>query len=497
MIEESKNLTSLSLDELIENLKVYEMIVKKDFEIVKEKVERKSLALKAKKESSDKECLTSSSEDGEYAMASDSGEEDDEQVKNETCLVAQTSSEMCLEFDLEPDEWIKDSGYSKHMTDNRKLFLSYKAYNGGNAIFGSNICGNIIGKGKQAHASHKAKNIVSTTRCLELLHVDLFGLSVVWSYGGNGYILVIVDDYSRCGVGRGLTRGDKVVFLAFVLKGGDEVPGQMTHLVASLTLDGAKSCGDRCYDCYCCGYLIFVVVAIIGVVIVITIIGVIVVVVVGGIPFIIKLSFMIIGSFSCYRSFTWLGVLIGIVSICHGSSLCVQSCGYSGKFWNRYIDNGISDSVEGLVFLGKSDESVEGKDRKQTCFLGGNNSSGTKKSRGLNSGNGNTGDGDKIACEIIRVGIVTLVEEQISMWKVNLPRLPIESNIVLLGANGLGGQEYLEWGTRGVDWWPRVDSMRLRWPCKVYGKCGVGRGLTRGDEVVLLALVLKGGDEGA
>ncbi|GJU55962.1 copia protein [Tanacetum coccineum] len=33
--------------------------------------------------------------------------------------------------------------------------------------------------GKQAHASHKAKNIVSTTRCLELLHMDLFGPSAV------------------------------------------------------------------------------------------------------------------------------------------------------------------------------------------------------------------------------------------------------------------------------------------------------------------------------
>nr|GEV56679.1 UBN2 domain-containing protein [Tanacetum cinerariifolium] len=48
-IEEFKNLTSLSLDELIGNLKVYEMIIKKDFEIVKAKVERKSFALKAKK----------------------------------------------------------------------------------------------------------------------------------------------------------------------------------------------------------------------------------------------------------------------------------------------------------------------------------------------------------------------------------------------------------------------------------------------------------------
>nr|GEV74382.1 zf-CCHC domain-containing protein/UBN2 domain-containing protein [Tanacetum cinerariifolium] len=68
-IEESKDLTSLSLDELIGNLKVHKMIVKKDSEIVKEKVERKSLALKAKKKSSDEECSTFESEDEEYAMA--------------------------------------------------------------------------------------------------------------------------------------------------------------------------------------------------------------------------------------------------------------------------------------------------------------------------------------------------------------------------------------------------------------------------------------------
>ncbi|GKB06454.1 hypothetical protein Tco_0834687 [Tanacetum coccineum] len=68
-IEESKDITSLSLDELIGNLKVHEMIIKKDSEIVKAKVERKSLALKAKKESSDEECSTSGSEDEEYAMA--------------------------------------------------------------------------------------------------------------------------------------------------------------------------------------------------------------------------------------------------------------------------------------------------------------------------------------------------------------------------------------------------------------------------------------------
>ncbi|GJR38450.1 hypothetical protein Tco_0958455 [Tanacetum coccineum] len=164
-IEESKDLTSLSFDELIRNLKVHEMIIKKDFEIVKSKGEMRSLALKAKRESSDEECSTSRSEDEEYAMAvrdfkkffkrrgkfvrqpqndkktfqrsrddkndkgdrkcfrcgdpnhligeypkpprdknqrafvggswSDSGEEDDEKVKGETCLVAQASNEVC------------------------------------------------------------------------------------------------------------------------------------------------------------------------------------------------------------------------------------------------------------------------------------------------------------------------------------------------------------------------------------------------------------------
>nr|GEU66978.1 ribonuclease H-like domain-containing protein [Tanacetum cinerariifolium] len=161
-IEESKDLTSLSLDELIENLKVHEMIIKKDFEIVKAKIERKSLTLKYKKESSDEECSTSGSEDEEYAMAvrelkkffkrrctwSNSGEENDEKVKGETCLVAHASNEICLGVNLELDEWIKDSGCSKHMMSNRKLFSTYKAYNEGNVNFGSNLRGNIISKGK-------------------------------------------------------------------------------------------------------------------------------------------------------------------------------------------------------------------------------------------------------------------------------------------------------------------------------------------------------------
>nr|GEZ39730.1 copia protein [Tanacetum cinerariifolium] len=51
--------------------------------------------------------------------------------------------------------------------------------------------------GKQAHDSHRAKYIVSMTRSLELLHMDLFGPSAIRSYGGNHYTLVLVDDDYR------------------------------------------------------------------------------------------------------------------------------------------------------------------------------------------------------------------------------------------------------------------------------------------------------------
>ncbi|GJY02211.1 zf-CCHC domain-containing protein [Tanacetum coccineum] len=225
---------------------------------------------------------------------------------------------VCLRTCLEPDEWIKDSGCSKHMTGNKSLFSTYKAYDGGNVVFGSNLKGKIIGKGtisndsltisnvehvdnlafnllsvgqicdnkcrvlfteegseiikdgkiigngirknglyvmklgnksqdklclatvvdnstlwhrrlghanmrliqslsskelvrnvpklkydkhfcdackigKQAHASHKAKNMVSTKRCLELLHMNLFGPSAIKSYGGSSIVAIRTD----------------------------------------------------------------------------------------------------------------------------------------------------------------------------------------------------------------------------------------------------------------------------------------------------------------
>ncbi|GJU03319.1 retrovirus-related pol polyprotein from transposon TNT 1-94 [Tanacetum coccineum] len=245
----------------------------------------------------------------------------DDSKKEEICLMAQ-SNEVRQKVKLDLDEWIQDSSCTRHMTENKDLFSSYKSFDGGNVLFGSNTKSKIIGKGiishnsltindvshvenlsfnilsigqicdkmckvlfsetgseiikngitigkgirknglyimkmgnspkdslcltsiddtstlwhrrlghanmrliqslsskelvrnlpklnfekrfydacnigKQVHESHKAKNIVSTSKCLELLHMDLFGSSAVQSYGDNFYTLVIVDDYSR------------------------------------------------------------------------------------------------------------------------------------------------------------------------------------------------------------------------------------------------------------------------------------------------------------
>ena len=52
-------------------------------------------------------------------------------------------------------------------------------------------------KGKQTKNSFKQKNVVSTSRPLELFHMNLFGPSRFMSIGGNYYGLVIIDDFSR------------------------------------------------------------------------------------------------------------------------------------------------------------------------------------------------------------------------------------------------------------------------------------------------------------
>nr|GEU44722.1 copia protein [Tanacetum cinerariifolium] len=65
------------------------------------------------------ECPNSSRSNNQNALIggawSDNGKDEKEKAKDKTCLVAQASNEICLGINLEPDEWIKDSGCSKHM----------------------------------------------------------------------------------------------------------------------------------------------------------------------------------------------------------------------------------------------------------------------------------------------------------------------------------------------------------------------------------------------
>jgi hypothetical protein len=51
--------------------------------------------------------------------------------------------------------------------------------------------------GKQVGSTHQNKNVMTTSRPLELLHMDLFGPIAYLSIGGSKYGLVIIDDFSR------------------------------------------------------------------------------------------------------------------------------------------------------------------------------------------------------------------------------------------------------------------------------------------------------------
>ncbi|GJR37012.1 retrovirus-related pol polyprotein from transposon TNT 1-94 [Tanacetum coccineum] len=228
-IEESKDLSSLALDELIGNLKVHEVVMEKDSEIYRGKKERvKSIALKAKKESSDDETSTSESDDKEYVMAvrnfkkcadpnhligdclkpprnkdqkafiggswSDSENEAEEKTNDETGLMAQSSNEspsckIGLGFD--------SSKASKSGTKP----ISFVGSSVENATDESTIPGSVDPPSMLQTHDGKHKSILNLQsirwRCLELLHMDLFGPSAIKSYGGNLYTLVVVDDYSR------------------------------------------------------------------------------------------------------------------------------------------------------------------------------------------------------------------------------------------------------------------------------------------------------------
>nr|GEX60775.1 hypothetical protein [Tanacetum cinerariifolium] len=163
-IKEAKDLATLPLDELIINLKVYEMVLDNDgvgSKTNKEKI--KSLAHKAKV------TREQTSDDSDSQGGSDEDIDEEEEVEEFNLLArnfykffrkgnrfGRGNQFVNGEYPFgkgrgnslkNKDDWIVDSGCTKHITWNRRLFTSYKAYDGGHVIFGSNLKVKVVGGG--------------------------------------------------------------------------------------------------------------------------------------------------------------------------------------------------------------------------------------------------------------------------------------------------------------------------------------------------------------
>ncbi|GJW07649.1 hypothetical protein Tco_1570072 [Tanacetum coccineum] len=86
------------------------------------------------------------------------------------------------------------------MTGNRRLFTSYKAYDGGHVVFGSNLKGKIIGGGNITHDSIIITNVEHVSglafNLISVVHLTKFdpkpyeGVSLGYSQASKSYIVL-------------------------------------------------------------------------------------------------------------------------------------------------------------------------------------------------------------------------------------------------------------------------------------------------------------------
>jgi transposase InsO family protein len=111
----------------------------------------------------------------------------DNQAELDTCLIAKTNM-----------GWLWHRGLAHvGMKNLHKILKGEHILGLTNVHFEKDRICSACQAGKQVGVHHPHKNIMTTDRPLELLHMDLFGPIAYISIGESKYCLVIVDDYSR------------------------------------------------------------------------------------------------------------------------------------------------------------------------------------------------------------------------------------------------------------------------------------------------------------
>ncbi|GJV27188.1 hypothetical protein Tco_1383636 [Tanacetum coccineum] len=218
-IKDAKDLATLHLDELIGNLKVYETILGV-YGVASKPIKDKvmPIAFKANitngQTSSDSICQDKSDEDKEINLMAknfrklfqkgikkhDKFDIYKEKTKGGTRhLSEELGAIVKLRTNLKMTQhvlWLStlksysevvNSGCTNDIDVNKRLLYSYSFNHDEHIIPKSGV----FNLGKKVHASHKLINMISTTRVLELLHMELFGPSSIQSYGGTSSL---VDD---------------------------------------------------------------------------------------------------------------------------------------------------------------------------------------------------------------------------------------------------------------------------------------------------------------
>ncbi|RDY07694.1 hypothetical protein CR513_08138, partial [Mucuna pruriens] len=127
-------------------------------------------------------------EENIYLMANTNLEEDDDHDENNLYkinLTNLTNQNTTCPMSINSDQW---TWHKKIRYATLRLLSKLKKHN---LVRGS------FEKGKQVTRSFELRNIVLTSRPLELLHNDLFGLTKTAFMNGKRYELVVVNDYSR------------------------------------------------------------------------------------------------------------------------------------------------------------------------------------------------------------------------------------------------------------------------------------------------------------